>query len=206
MTQYSVFVHSPPLEGPKTARGKRTWLKLLEAAVLEFGERGYHEAALERITVNAGVARGTFYVHFESKEAIFRAVVSHISHTVRRSVAESVSAAENRFDAERKGLEEFIRFVRDHPEIYRIVHEAQFVAPDAYRAYYSGFAAAYQRRLAEAARAGQIKPGADEERAWALIGASVFLGLRYGIWDDVRDPAEIAQGVADLIENGLAPG
>lgn len=190
--------------GPKTARGKRTWQKLLTAAEKEFGERGFHDAAITRITESAGVALGTFYVHFPSKEAIFRALVEHMGRLTRSFIAERVAGAPNRLAAERKGLEAFIAFVRAHRNLYRIVNEAQFVAPDAYRAYYEDFARAYRRRLADAAARGEIRKDADEALAWALIGASVFLGLRYGVWDDETPAARVAEAVAGLVERGLS--
>ena len=46
---------------PRTERGRKTLRRLLEAAAAEFGERGYHEAAITGITQRAGVALGTFY-------------------------------------------------------------------------------------------------------------------------------------------------
>lgn len=205
MNQVSPFVQSLPDGAPKTARGRRTWEKLLDAAQREFGERGFHDAAINRITESAGVAMGTFYVHFESKEAIFRTLVSHMGHVTRRWIAERVADAPDRLAAERLGLEAFIDFVRDHGDLYRIVNEAQFVAPDAYKEYYSNFAAAYSRRLADAETKGEIRPGENEQRAWALIGASVFLGMRFGIWDDSQPVAEVAKGAADLVEFGLTP-
>lgn len=201
----SVSVNAPQTEPPKTARGRRTWLKLLDAAEKEFGERGYHEAALDRITLGAEVARGTFYVHFKSKEEIFRAVVSQISHNARRWIAERVADVPDRFAAERRGLEAFIEFVRQHPEIYRIVHEAQFVAPDAYRAYYNEFAEGYRRGLAAAAAKGEISRGEDEVRAWALVGAAAFLSMRFGVWDGSSSASEVANAAADLFERGLRP-
>jgi AcrR family transcriptional regulator len=205
MNQLSDFVHSLSEKAPKTARGWRTWQKLLDSAEKEFGGRGFHEAAINRITENAGVAMGTFYVHFQSKEAIFRALVAYMGHLTRRWIAERVADAPDRLAAERQGLEAFIEFVREHGDLYRIVNEAQFVAPDAYREYYSEFAKAYQRRLEDAVANNEIKPGDDEQRAWALIGASVFLGMRYGVWDDARPASEVAKGAADLFEFGLKP-
>lgn len=205
MSQLSGFVHTLPEGAPKTARGRRTWEKLLDAAQKEFGERGFHEAAITRITENAGVAMGTFYVHFPSKEVIFRALVAHMGHLTRRWIAERVADAPNRIAAERLGLEAFIDFTREHHDLYRIVNEAQFVAPDAYHQYYQGFADAYARRLKDAADKGDIRGGDTEARAWALIGASVFLGMRFGIWDDSRPASEVAKSAADLIEHGLTP-
>lgn len=179
---------------------------MLDAAAREFGERGFHEAAINRITESAGVAMGTFYVHFESKEAIYRALVSHMGHVTRRWIAERVADAPDRLAAERLGLKAFIEFVRDHPDLYRIVNEAQFVAPDAYHQYYSDFAEAYSGHLRNAAGKGEISHGKDEERAWALIGASVFLGMRFGVWDNDKPAAAVAEAVGDLFEFGLQPG
>lgn len=200
MNQVSTSV---PVKSPATARGKRTRAKLLDAAEKEFGERGYHEAAISRITQRAGVAMGTFYVYFQSKEEIFRALVDHMGTVTRAWIAERIADAPDRITAETRGMRAFIEFARAHKDLYRIVMEAQFVAEDAYRRYYTVFAEAYRRNLAQAAERGEIRKGADEERAWALIGASVFLGMRYGVWDESRSAEEVAEGAADLIANGL---
>ena len=56
----------------------------------EFGEKGFHEASISRITARAGVAIGTFYTYFESKEEVFRALVRDMSRATRAHVAEAV--------------------------------------------------------------------------------------------------------------------
>ncbi|MFZ5608267.1 MAG: TetR/AcrR family transcriptional regulator [Pseudomonadota bacterium] len=192
-------------KSPKTGRGRRTQAKLLDAAEVEFGVRGFHEAAISGITQRAGVALGTFYVYFDSKEEIFRALVSHMGHLTRSWIAQRVSAAPDRVTAERLGLEAFIDFARRHKNLYRIVMEAQFVAADAYRHYYDSFVSGYRDNLKRAARAGEIRPGDDEARAWALIGMSVFLGMRYAVWDESTSVKEVAAAVGDFIAHGLTP-
>ena len=77
---------------PRTERGRKTLRRLLEAAAAEFGERGFHEAAITGITQRAGVALGTFYTYFESKEEVFRALVRDMSRATRAHVAEAVRA------------------------------------------------------------------------------------------------------------------
>jgi AcrR family transcriptional regulator len=188
---------------PRTERGRKTLRKLIDAAAAEFGERGYHEAAITGITQRAGVALGTFYTYFESKEEVFRALVREMSRATRAHVAEAVKAAPDRLAAERIGLEAFIGFVRQHPELYRIIEEAQFVAQDAYREHYRTFADAYRRNLAAARGRGEIAEGPDEPRAWALIGMSVFLGMRYGLWEEDLTPGEVADAAISLVSEGL---
>ena len=194
------FVQKPD---PKTARGKLTREKIINAAASEFGQKGYHDTSISDITQTAGVALGTFYVYFASKEAIFRALLSHMGELTRHWISKKIAGAPDRLSAERMGIEAFIEFVREHKDLYRIVMEAQFVANDAYIEYYSVFADAYIQNLDDAVVKGEISQGENEERAWALIGMSVFLGMKYGIWDEKRDPKAVADAVGGLLESGL---
>lgn len=190
---------------PKTARGRKTREKLLQAAEKEFGEKGFHEAAITGITQRAGVALGSFYTYFESKEEVFRALVSYMGHHTRSWIAERIADAPDRLTAERMGLEAFIEFVRKHKNLYRIVSEAQFVAEDAFHEYYTVFASAYQDNLVSAGDKGDIRQGDYEIWSWALIGMAVFLGMRFSDWDESRTAAEVAECMADLISNGIGP-
>lgn len=188
---------------PKTARGRRTREKLLGAAEIEFGEKGFHAVAINDITRAAGVALGTFYVYFESKEEIFRALVSHMSHKTRSWIAERVADVPDRITAERKGLEAFIEFVREHKGLYRIISEAEFVANDAYVEHYTQFAEAYRENLAAAQSRNDIRPGNYEVWAWAIMGMAVFLGMRFGEWESSTSASEVADTMADLVANGI---
>ena len=188
---------------PRTERGRKTLRRLLEAAALEFGERGYHDAAITGITQRAGVALGTFYTYFDSKEEVFRALVRDMSKAARQHVAEAARGAPDRLTAERLGLEAFIAFVRRHRELYRIIEESQFVADDVYREHYLTFVEGYRRNLSAARARGEIAEGPDELRAWALIGMSVFLGMRYGLWEEDMSPGEVAVFAIDLVSEGL---
>lgn len=45
--------------------------QILRSAVAVFSQKGYNDAAISDIITRAGIARGTFYLHFTSKRAIF---------------------------------------------------------------------------------------------------------------------------------------
>ena len=189
---------------PKTARGQRTLRALLDAAGEEFGEKGFHEASISRITQRAGVAIGSFYTYFDSKEALFTTLVRDLSGQVRDFVAPRIAGAADQLDAERAGQQAFIEFVRHHKEIYRIIDEAEFVDPQSWRDHYASTAARIAARLDAAVTRGEIKEGPSEIRAWALMGMNVFLGLRYGVWSDDEDAGAIAAAANALIADGMA--
>ena len=190
---------------PKTARGKRTRDKLLQAAEIEFGDKGFHSAAISAITYRAGVALGTFYTYYESKEEIFHDLVSYMSQRTRRWIGERVAGAPDRMAAERLGMEAYIEFARRHKGIYRIITEAEFVANDAYREHYESFASAYHDNLKAAGESGDIREGDYETWTWAIMGIAVFLGMKYTEWDDNVPAARVAEIVTDLIANGIRP-
>jgi len=188
---------------PRTERGRRTLRAILDAAAGEFGERGFHDASISGITRRAGVALGSFYTWFPSKDAVFRALVSDLSDRVRDHVAPSIRAAPDQIAAERAGLAGYLGFVRAHKEIYRIIDESEFVDPDSFRRHYASTAERIARRLTAAAERGEIRADAGEVHAWAIMGMNVFLGLRYGVWDDGSDADAVSDAVAAFLRDGL---
>ena len=190
---------------PRTERGRRTLRALLDAAAAEFGEKGFHDGSISGITSRAGVALGSFYTYFDSKDEVFRALVRDMSAQVRDHVAPHVRTATDGIEAERIGLLSFLEFVRAHKEIYRIIDEAEFVDQDSYRQHYSNSAERIRQRLEAGAARGEVRADAGEVHAWAIMGMNVFLGLRYGVWAEDRDPAEVAAIANDILRKGLAP-
>lgn len=193
---------------PRTDRGRKTLRAILDAAAIEFGERGFHETSISGITRRAGVALGSFYTYFDSKDAVFRALVRDMSDQVRDHVSPHIRAVPDQIAAERAGLRSFIDFVRGHKEIYRIIDEAEFVDPDSFRAHYATTADRITQRLAAAAARGDVRSDVQDDTAevyaWAIMGMNVFLGLRYGVWDEDVSPDAVADTVAQLLARGIA--
>jgi AcrR family transcriptional regulator len=194
-------------KAPRTARGERTLRKILDAARVEFGERGFAESSIVGITQRAGVALGTFYTYFDSKEAVFGAVVRDMSAQVRDTVAPAFKDFPHALDAARKGLELFLEFAREHRDVYRIVDESEFVEPTAYREHYETTAARIAARFAAARDKGELAADLSDEDfeilAWASMGANVFLGLRYSVWSS-GDAKRVAEVANRLLRKGLS--
>lgn len=193
------------LPQPVTARGEATRQRLLEAAELEFGEKGFKRASVTGITQRAGVAQGTFYLYFPSKEDALRELVRHMGRELRRALSAAIAGVSGRLEVERAGFEAFVRFCLGKQNLYRVVMESQFVDESIYREYYQTLASAYTLGLRRAQERGEIRPGDAEAQAWALMGIAHFLGLRYAIWERRAPPPEVMATVFAMIERGLAP-
>lgn len=195
-----------PGKTPRTARGRATLRRLLDAAAAEFGERGFHEASVSGITRRAGTALGSFYTYFDSKDAIFSALVRDMSQGVAKAAAASLTPGSSGVRREREALTGFLAFARQHKELYRIIDEAEFADPVAYRGHYEGTAARIRTRFDDSVVAGTMTPGDNEVRAWAVMGMNVFLGLRFGVWAHDRDIEDIAAAAEALLRDGLQGG
>jgi AcrR family transcriptional regulator len=193
-----------PGKTPRTARGRETLRRLLDAAAAEFGDRGFHEASISGITRRAGTALGSFYTYFDSKDAIFSALVRDMSQGVARAAAAGVSPGAIGVQREREALAAFLGFARQHKEIYRIIDEAEFADPAVWRAHYEGTASRIRARLDESVAAGAMAPGDNEVRAWAVMGMNVFLGLRFGVWSEDRAVEDVAAEAEKLLRDGVS--
>jgi AcrR family transcriptional regulator len=188
---------------PRTERGRRTLRALLDAAAQEFGSKGFHATGITDITRRAGVALGSFYTYFGSKEEIFRALVTDLTAQIKEHVTPHVAAAPDALARERAALESFLGFVTEQQLIYRIIDEAEFVAPDAHAGHYRATVARMAARLAAGAAAGELRDDVGEVEAWAIAGMNVFLGLRYGVWSEGEDTAEVVERAHRLVADGL---
>jgi len=192
-------------KAPRTARGEKTLRKILDAAREEFGSRGFSDSSIVGITSRAKVALGTFYTYFDSKDALFAALVRDMSARVREAVAPAMEGASDALDTEARALAAYLRFVAGHKEVYRIIDEAEFVDPEGFRLHYESTAERIAARLAAGSARGDLSeadPLALEVRAWAVMGINVFLGLRFGVWGN-EDPAIIARHANTLLGSGM---
>ena len=190
---------------PATARGEATRRKLLDAAEKEFGGKGFHAASVSSITTRADVGQGTFYLYFHSKEEIFVTLVRDIGHALRKHTAEAVGKAAPRMAAERAGLEAFLDFAQQHPGLYRIVQECQFVDEAVFREYYQRLASGYAQGIESATDRGELSPGNAELRAWSIMGIGHFVGMRHCLWDGKAPDAAQVNHLMDFIASGMAP-
>ncbi|BDZ53570.1 TetR/AcrR family transcriptional regulator [Agromyces marinus] len=186
---------------PRTARGEKTRRRLLEAAEHVFAEHGYTEASVSRITERAGVGQGTFYLYFDSKLDVFDELVEDLNQRVRHAMSEGARGASTRLEAERAGFAGFFRFTAEHPALYRVVREAEFVSPGALRMHYTRIVEGYIDGLRQAQDDGEITDIDPTVAAWALMGIGEMIGMRWVLWGTGGDGAG---GDADPTASGTS--
>ncbi|WP_437298780.1 TetR/AcrR family transcriptional regulator [Sorangium sp. So ce426] len=89
---------------------RRARIELLRAAEAAFTERGLAAARVEDITERAGVSKGAFYLHFQSKDDCFKQIVE----TFIARLADCVEPPPIVFEAERASVNEYFKRVLAH--------------------------------------------------------------------------------------------
>jgi AcrR family transcriptional regulator len=167
---------------PLSKRGLDTRRRLLDSAERVFGDLGYHDASVVKVAEAAGVAAGTFYLYFDSKKAIFDELVVDLNRRVRHAMKEGSSRGSSRLESELLGFEAYFRFTSEHPALYRIIRQAEFVSPEMLRYHYDRLSAGYIEALQASIDAGEIGALDAEVAAYALMGLGEMIGMRWILW------------------------
>lgn len=76
----------------------KTKRKIFETSMKLFAEKGYDATSIEEITANVGVAKGTLYYHFSSKEEIFQFLIEEGVKLLKNSVEIKTEKLESSID------------------------------------------------------------------------------------------------------------
>jgi AcrR family transcriptional regulator len=190
-----------------TRRGQETRQRLLDAAEKVFGEVGYHDASIVKITEAAGAGQGTFYLYFASKKEVFDELVKDLNVRVRRAMSAGAERGTTRHEQERLGFQAFFEFTAEHPALYRIIRQAEFVSPEMLHYHYDKLSEGYVEGLRAAMQSGEIDRGDPEIVAWALMGIGELVGMRWVIWDDGGEvPESVIAEIGRIIDCVLGEG
>lgn len=183
--------------------------EILAAARKVFAQKGFRDATLEEIAAEAGIAKGTLYLYFESKEEIFWAAMRSRLVELQVRVREVMAAEPSAQGKIRAALRARFELARTDEQFMRIyftefgqlcmhsgAHARQF------RDLHCEAARLLAPVLAEGVRRGELRPVPPLETAMALIDltrstvALSFLGLHESAFD-------LEQFVFDLFWQGV---
>jgi AcrR family transcriptional regulator len=180
---------------------------LFRAAAEIVGEVGYAEASVARITARAKVAQGTFYNYFESRQDLFDQLLPGLGASMLAFIMERVDPAATGAERETQRLAAYFQFLEEHPEFYRILYEAETLAPAAHRQHVAVVASGYVRALKRSWERGEM-PGFDEHElepiAFILLAARGYLSMRYGMGGTGgRVPDWVVEAYSKFVRHGL---
>ncbi len=182
MTRPGSVIPLPPKRMSREEKARQTYTLLLEAAAQVVGRDGYAEASIAKITQLAGVAQGTFYNYFDSRQDILDKLLPYMGREMLEHIAVSLPRGLAGPAREEARLEAFFAYLDRHPGFYRILYEAEVFAPKAHAEHFRVLVEGYRNALNRAVERGEIE-GFDEDELEAviymLLAARSYIAMRY---------------------------
>jgi len=148
--------------------------RVTEAAMREFGERGFSAGSLNVIASEAGIAKGSLFQYFDDKLDLFVTICEHVSTQVEGAVLEVVDPDVPLFDNLRRLVTRWMAYFRDHALERQVAHashhELDVEVRRAVRAVPNDHHQQAFEPLVRAARdRGELRPDVDERMVVSLI-------------------------------------
>jgi AcrR family transcriptional regulator len=195
-----------------SARRQATRQKLYEAAVTLIAEQGFSATTVDEIAERAGVAKGTVYYNFASKNELFEELLRHgvglLTHSLRAADASTAARGGSRVDALDAMIRAGLEFIARYPsvtqlyvaELWRTNRTWQgtlmLVRRDA--------VSAVEKVLVEAVAAGELSEEIDVPlTAAALFGMVLMTALDWQAFQPQRSIDDVHAALSRLLQGRI---
>lgn len=195
-----------PVEGGRRARKKeRTRTQIYSAAMKLFVARGYDAVTIDEICAAADVARGTFFLHYPSKDSL-------LGEYGRQASAELVALLDAHEGSATRALEDGLRFLAERatrlaPVVRLVVRESAARPTAITDTTESGrdLSAIFAEVIRRGQRAGEFRKGVVPLVAGAILSSSYLVIA--GAWarqDEGPNLEALTRQALDVVLRGLA--
>ena len=205
----------PPRQRRKEARPQ----ELIDAALELFAEKGFAATRSEEVAARAGVAKGTLYLYYPSKEELLKAVIrERLSNEIRTVAAEAALHAGSHAQLLRELFAQWWLRAYDSPAsgVFKLIVTEVRGFPDIAEIYAREVVEPGQQLvggiLAKGIAAGEFRAVDVEAAVHSLVLPMVMMCVHKhslgacGPAESRIDPRRFVEQHVDLIVRGLAPG
>ncbi len=150
-----------------------------------FAKHGYHAAKIDDIVAAAGIARGTFYLYFDDKRAIFEEIVDRTFERLGMSIVRVDTEDPNRSVADqiRENIRAIVHALLEDPATTKILlSDAVGLDPEFDRkliSFYEGTGKLLESSLADGQERGIVAPG--DARMYAIMTLGAVKEIMYQV-------------------------
>ncbi|WP_407649499.1 TetR/AcrR family transcriptional regulator [Goodfellowiella coeruleoviolacea] len=205
----AVVTTKPPAGRPgRTAVTKQ---KLFDAALKLVGERGAASVTVDEIAAEAGVAKGTVYYNFRSKDALVDALLRHGVDLLAARLAEA-GREPDAPSAVHRLVDNTLGFFAEYPAFAQLLVGELWRTPgqwhDTLSMLRNDIVSIMREQLQRAADAGLLPEGVQVRTASAaLFGTLLVVALDWQTFEPERSREEVRDSVLPLIRRvAAAPG
>lgn len=180
--------------GRRRTKGMRRREEIIRTAREIFSQKGFSETRVTDITGKAGIAKGTLYLYFRSKEELFLAVIRDAAERLRNSVAEALQGVEDPLERVRISVPVIFENCRKEAALYlAIFQQSTFMDSEhaaEMQALYEPLAHDFQKTIEEGMRKGVFHVGDPQILSHGVFGFLASLIHRWLIMETSGDTPE----------------
>jgi AcrR family transcriptional regulator len=185
---------------------------ILAAAKKVFARKGYHATTIADIAKAAKLSYGSIYWYFDSKDALFHALMEAEGQAMRAHVTEALTTtpAKGAPDAPfRAAVRATFEFFESDRAVVKLLFRDSFALGDRFEKHlfgiYEGFISDIEVIVEDAQRRGQIIDAPARMVAFSIAALIGQIAHRRVVTDDGLDAAVVADFAVSLLLNGLLP-
>jgi len=159
---------------------EETKLKILDAAAKTFGEYGYHQATMTKIAEQAGVAKGTVYWYFTSKEDLFLGLLDNSLDKLYANLEQIVTDRTDPIEKLRRFIMAYLDFFGGQSHLGKIISNGGI----------QGLSTEFYHKMIE-----------WHEKFDQLNFALISQGVKAGVFRDDLDDKHMAKVLAGVVSS-----
>ena len=185
--------------------------EILAAAKAVFAERGFHATTIAEVAKAAGISYVSIYWYFDSKDALFHALMDHQEQALRAHLEGVVGQLTSVDSVElfRRSVRATFEFFEADRDVVKLLFRDALVLGDRFDRHlagiYEGFIADIEKTIAAAQAAGYVVQAPPRMIAFTVAALISQLALRRLSTDDGLPADVVADFVVTLLLDGLRP-
>lgn len=209
------FIKKGLLMTPKIVDKDQRRTEILEAATRVFARKGYHATKIEDVSREAGIAKGTVYLYFASRDEILVAAFGLFSEKPLAGVRAVLQADESALSRLRAVVRVVLSGMEAEPELSRVVLDfwsaGTFGAGGSeedsridFGEVYAEYRGLFANLLEEAKREGSVRGDLSDDAPAVIVGAIEGVLLQWIVDPEAISPVKMAEPMLDVLLGGLS--
>lgn len=155
------FIEGNSAKRKKQDKKKDKKAAVLDAAMIVFANKGFHQTHVDDIAELAGVAKGTVYRYFDSKEDILKEIIRDNSNRLVAGLSTIFNKDGHILELIKEAIAFYIDFFEGDKELYKILTHAPWILKDISDHFYKSIISHLQivrKHIFKLTREGVVKP------------------------------------------------
>ncbi|MCM8711580.1 TetR/AcrR family transcriptional regulator [Clostridium sp. SYSU_GA19001] len=179
---------------------------IFETAIKEFSQNGYSGATMDNIAESAGVAKGTLYYHFKSKEEIFKYIITAGMGLMNEEVKNAADSQEDILNKLRAICKVQLEMVHRNRDFFKVVMSqlwGQELRHLELRESIKRYISVIETYLNEAMEKGVIKKGEPSFFSYAFFGTLCSAAVYELINNDLNNVDDVIESLMEYVLKGI---